>query len=387
MKNRKKPNIAILTWRLRNFGTALQSYALARWLENHDARVRMVKYNLPASNELVKLNPLTVRAFQKKIRNRIVGKFRSYKNKTFIDQYKSDFAKSYQRFENFYKQLPTEDVKPFKSNSNYYNDTYDCIVVGSDQVWSPKYLSETYFLDFVDDAKKVAYAPSLGVGQLTEPEAQFYADRLQRFEYISLREKSSARLLGLSDSVVVCDPTLLFTGDEWKCMLQLEPSIDDYIFVYTLSANPWYKNVLNKLTSLFNVNKIVVVTCPEGLSYYCKDGYEIRIDVGPKEWVELLYNARAVVTDSFHGVCFSVLFNKRFIALKRFGDNDKCSENSRVLDLMSELGLIDNLIQNGDEISAAMFEIAPGYQSQLGRFREKSIIYLTNIIDHYSNGN
>lgn len=383
ISDQKKLNIAILTWRLYNFGTALQSYALYHWIRNNGMECKLIKYSLPSTDKIIRLNPLTLSSLTGKIKNRLRSIIDQHKNKATLNRYSKDIKEYGKHFENFYLEMSTENTLPFPDNANYYNTNYNFIIVGSDQVWNPKYLTETYFLDFIDDSKKVAYAPSLGINSLSEAELTFITERIAKFHFLSVREKTSANLLGLSESQVMCDPVLLLSANEWKQKLQLNHKEGNYLFVYTLSPKDWYLDIINKSAKIYGIDKIIVVTSSNKLYFYDNSKFEIKIDVGPIEWLEYLLNAKAVVTDSFHGVCFSIIFNKDFVALERFSNNEKGNENSRVTDLLKEMNLTEHFIKNGDDLEFANIKTENYYIHSLNRFRKHSSDYLLEVINHY----
>ncbi len=382
-----KKRIAILTWRLRNFGTALQAYALCRWLRNNGVESRLINYTLPSSDRIIRVNPVTVSAICMKIWRRLINLYETRQNKACISKYKREIIEAQKHFAYFYSRIPVENTKPEQGNASFFNSEYDCVIVGSDQVWSPKYLTETYFLDFVNDDKKVAYAPSLGVGTLTEAEHLFISERIKKFRYLSIREKTSARLLGIRDEFVMCDPVLLFTGGEWNSMLKITPPLEkeNYLFVYTLSAKNWYKDAIEQARCIYGVDRVIVVTASDRLFFYDSSKYEVRIGEGPIEWVEQLQNAKAVVTDSFHGVCFSVIYNQDFVVLKRFADNDKSNENARVSDLLEELGLSGHILNKNEKFDKRKFVLNSLYVNKLNEFKGRSADYLFSILQNLTN--
>lgn len=189
---------------------------------------------------------------------------------------------------------------------------YDAFVVGSDQVWRPRYSPSlmNFYLDFVVDAdvKRVAYAASFGVDeweldeQLT-PQARVLA---QRFDAISVRESSGVELcrryLGV-EAEVVLDPTMLLDIDEYVQALNLRTKPHSrYVAVYILDKTKDKQLIVDSVCRQLNCK-------PLYLDVLSGNGTTI------KEWIEGVYNSEYVVTDSFHGTVFSILSHKRFTTI------------------------------------------------------------------------
>lgn len=349
--------IGVLTWKLHNFGTALQAYALVQYVGSQNADTALLNYSLPDKSRLVRLNATTLPVLCKKVKNRVKLFAGQRKNRKAAQQYGTQIRLQGERFRQFYAQIPQDRHKVAKEESAYFNGEYDKILVGSDQVWNPKYFCETYFLDFAEDAKKYSYAASLGVSNLTNPEKAFLQDRLAHFQTIAVREPTGQKMLQalMPQRKVECvlDPTLLLSGKEWESTLNLEEKKGEkYILVYTLGENAWYKKAIRKAQNLLNISKVICITPSEKLYFYRGIG-EIVADAGPVEFLNLLKNAEYVITDSFHGVCFSVNFQKQFTCLERFNSKNKGHENARVTDFLESVGLQDRMASNCEEISVA----------------------------------
>ena len=339
--------IGVLTWKLYNFGTALQAYAMVQAVSENITEAdecNLLNYNLPGRDQIVRVVSLSLKDYLLKVENRILVKRKSNKNKEARILYGQEIETQYVRFREFYNEISHDDHKVLEER-DYFDQEYEKIIVGSDQIWNPKYFCETYFLDFVSSKKRYSYAPSMGVDFLRNEEKEYLKQKLGngKFQNISVREQTGKKLLQeiLPKENIECvlDPTLLFTGIQWSEMLHLsEENNDNYILVYTLSDNRWYKEAIKKIQQEIGVEKVIYITPEDNLYFYQGTGKMI-VDAGPVEFVSFIKNAKYVVTDSFHGVCFALNFERNFTCLSRFSRKNIRSENSRVLDLLTELEL------------------------------------------------
>ena len=181
-------------------------------------------------------------------------------------------------------------------------DRSKCIVCGK----------EYEFLTFTESAPKYSFAASMGVDSLPENVKEFYKKNLLKFRYLSVREEQAAAII--KDLVnrevdVTLDPTLLLKKSEWDKIIK-KPSIKidkRYICAYFLGEVP-------NAVYLFSENKGLPI-------YYLNDiNYRELFIIEPREFLYILKNAEFVLTDSFHGIAFSIKFHKEFYAFKRQGD-------------------------------------------------------------------
>ncbi len=335
--------IGVLTWRLSNYGTALQAFALVSYLNGmEDVDCKLLNYNLPNKNELVSLKKKNKEIY-KKVINRIQLGFQERRNLPYYVKYNNQIQEKGRKFQEFYNNIPQDKIRAKLENAEYFDNNFDAFIVGADQVWNPKYFCETYFLDFVSNNKRNAYAPSIAVSCLNRFEREFLKKRLNEFQCISVRERTGVGLLKeiLPQKNIenVLDPTFLFSDDEWLGKMSNTPIIDGkYIFVYFLSPNKWYKKAIEEIKKQLNIDKIVYVLSNDMLYFHDKEN-EVMIDIGPLEFLNLIKASEYVITDSYHGVCFSINFQKQFSCLERFSSKKKDGENSRIIDLMELLQL------------------------------------------------
>lgn len=375
-----------------NYGSMLQAYATQRALEklgfenetidisgfNHDIRKKKIKYFIKAS-------------FTSKILFTKLGRLRG----VVIQRLKkNEYTKNIQIRKNAFDRFE----KKYFNMSKVYNSidelgqecvNYRAILVGSDQLWLPCNIAADYYtLNFVPTSiNSIAYATSFGQSELPDSIMKPTKSFLERIKHISVREETGAKLINDITGrkvPVVCDPTLLFTGDEWKNIQEEKAIIDGkYIFVYFLGNNFCHREFVKKLK---NVTGMKVVCLPH-IDEYVKadeDCSDVRLyNIDPGQFLNMIRYAEYVCTDSFHCSVFSIQYNKKFFAFKRFSDGNKQSTNSRLTNLFKSLG-IENSLLCGDENINEVMKIKINYNSvneHLKENRDISYKYLKEAIE------
>ncbi len=229
---------------------------------------------------------------------------------------------------------------------------YDAYIVGSDLVWSPlmaEGVNPTYFLDFVKgNVPKIAYAPSIGTTNLSGREFKDYKKNLIHLDYVSVREKSAADQLGpLTEKAIttVLDPTLLTIDSEWDNFYSKTPLIqEDYIFAISLEKSDKLIETVNQLA--YQNNCIVVAFGRKNNKYKGRRVIFTESSCGPSEFLNLIKNAACVVSNSYHGCAFSIVFHKDFYCIPH------STRGIRMIDLLNSLGLEDRIVCENSDIKA-----------------------------------
>lgn len=216
---------------------------------------------------------------------------------------------------------------------------FEALIVGSDQVWRPmyNYNVEDCFLSFVShmDIKRVAYAASFGTDkwEFTKEQTEYCAVLAKKFDGISVREESGINLcdkyLGVNATCVL-DPTLLMKSQDYIKLCSHISKKEPFIFAYVLDQNE------KKVMSIVNYAERM------GLPYLIKGADNTVSDDDSIElWLSYFRDAAFIVTDSFHGTAFSIIFNKDFYV---FGNQKR--GNSRFDSLLEIVGLKDRMVDN-----------------------------------------
>ncbi len=246
----------------------------------------------------------------------------------------------------------------------------EALVVGSDQVWRSVYnashLADMY-LRFAEGLplRRVAYAASFGVDkwEYTPEQTAECAALARQFDAVSVREESGVALcrdhLGV-EAQSVLDPTLLLRADDYRPIIDATPVADKpYLAVYCLDKTPAKEAFFDRLAQ------------ERGLEVqYFTTGWNSRLTV--EQWLSTFSNATMVVTDSFHGTVFSILFGKEFYTL--------CNPhrgNTRITGLLEMLGLEKRLVSDTEPVEPCGRAIDwAEVNNRLGVRREKSLDFL-----------
>ena len=267
------------------------------------------------------------------------GMFKTWGRKAAFDKFEKEYYHltpiKYYSSEQLQKKPPRADV----------------YVAGSDQIWNT--FSENgkepgYYLDFGKESiKRISYAASLATSTIKEEYKVFIKEKLARFNAISVREKTGAKLLidlGIDNISVVLDPVFLLDKSEWK-QLSLKGNLyglshESYVLVYDFLGND--DNMISFVKAYAKEKSLKIVS----INDFSERGYaDININnAGPLEFLSLIDNAACVVASSFHATAFSVIFEKEFYTFNLKGHNN----SSRMLDFLSTIGLQDRM--NSEDI-------------------------------------
>lgn len=331
--------IAKLTWLHNgNYGTVLQAFALQRFLRDNGIEAVDLDYSADAKT---KLKNLVVNRNSPEL---FVGKFREALGRR-KDTHSEQFAQREKKFNAFLKNN-MELSRRFRSPEEIKQaaDEYDVFICGSDQIWSPYLMNPVFYLDFLPENKKrISYATSFGVTSTTKAKEKKICGFLDKFQSVSVRETQGQdfvrRLTGREVPVCI-DPTLLLKSEDWNKYAAEPLSGEKYIFAFLLTPNPVYIQAVREFAAKKSLKVITVPTMQGPFD----TGFDERIGIGPDEWLSLIKNAEYVFTDSFHCFIFSLIFEREMYLFKRFSDNAKRSQNSRIYTLTSLLGLEHKII-------------------------------------------
>ena len=350
--------ILILTQPLHtNYGGLLQAYALQQILKGmgHDVvtdRLGVVR-KLPLWNR-------ALRFLYHAVQFCILKNYRYYPYRyLFVSFDKESKAKrsisiNTDRFVNTH--IDTIDLLT-RSNESVIDAVrqFDAIVVGSDQVWRAT-MSDipTYFLSFTKaiNVKRIAYAASFGTDDLNEyskMDMKIASESIKLFDAVSVREKSGVHLCRdyfKMDAVHVLDPTMLLSKDDYLKLIEEEdkPCSENILLTYVLDRTQEKNDIIQRVGEALHLT-----SCENGAVKYFSNVVESNVSecIYPSvsRWVAGFRDAQIVVTDSFHGTVFSIIFNKPFVAIL----NSKRG-SSRFISLLSVLGLENRLISTTNDL-------------------------------------
>lgn len=320
--------IGILTFQdTLNYGAQLQNFALQEYLKKILKKCEI--YVINYKNEQIDSIEKKINLYdQKKIKDfiKFVKNGKSKKKKW------AEFEKFREKYINLTQTYTINNIKNIENKMDYF-------VAGSDQIWNTDITGNdyTYFLDFVQDKeKKHSYAASIGKLHYSNEQKDKIYKLLKNFKNITVRENSANKeltFIGIKDVNTVMDPTFLLSKEEWIKNLNLKKNKSEYIFVYMIDE---VSRNFKKIKRFADKNKLDII-------YINNNFFNIRKVVNdrkasPIDFLNYIYNAKYIITGSFHAICFSLIFNKDFYYIY----NKKNGRNSRIEDLMKLLKISDD---------------------------------------------
>lgn len=266
---------------------------------------------------------------------------------------------------------------------------YSAFVVGSDQLWLPSNIEADYYtLNFVPDGiPKIALSTSFGISKLPERQAHKAAKFLKRIDFCSVREKSGQKIikdLTGRDVPVVCDPTILFTAEEWAEIIRPERFMPEpYLFCYFLGNNPEQREFVRRFKEATGFKIVQLQHCDEYIKGDDSFPDYAPYNVGPAEFVQLIRDAEYVFTDSFHASVFSLLHKKNFFTFRRYNQDSIVSTNGRLYSLLSLVGQENRLLKGNEDVRLCM-EQAINYDAvhrKLAELRQFTKQFVENALE------
>lgn len=310
-----------------NYGAVLQAYALQSFLKKLKHDVKIIDY-MPDYYDKSFRN-----CFRAK-RPRIIIKniLEYYKEKPFVI-----FRKKYFDLTARYNSI--QELKTMPPDCDVY-------ICGSDQIWNQYFttlgegqITTSYFLDFGDQKTiRISYAASFGCTEYPEAIEKIAAPCLSKFKAISVRERTGCeiiRRMGFNKVSLMPDPTLLLSAKDYDKIID-HPVIDDdaFSFFYVIHDHQF---TVKKIEDFFRSKLSKRVVSTKRLRYS-------MIDIN--EWLANIKSCEYIVTNSFHGVVFSIIYNKPFIAIPVEGT--LAGMNDRIFTLLNQLGLQNRILANCD---------------------------------------
>lgn len=340
-----------------NYGQQLQCWALQKVLRELGQDPFLIRYNTALKPSLSnriksKLNSIikiiSIYQLIRKIYER-----KKNKNKL---RWQSEYKKknNYRDFAGFKKQYLTispeiyEDVEALRSNP----PQAEIYIAGSDQIWSYPLSyeeSKAYFLDFgSENIKRIAYAASFSLTEYPENLKPVLRHLLKRFDAVSVREDTGVSIcesVGIKAELVV-DPTMLLGINDYKMLIQqnqLKEDDSNYIYVYHLNIEDkeeihWEE--VKKLALNNTLSLRVTTSSGQLIGRELLDGVDYEYSTIP-QWLSNISNAKFVVTTSFHGVVFCLIFHINFIWFPLMGK--RSNGNCRVIDLLKSINLSNHI--------------------------------------------
>lgn len=345
MKSRKKVDI-ITRHAVANYGSILQTYAtqkVFRKLGYDSEIINYVRKDEQGKNiALANLKSNRNKKWNKNVLTRLLYKILQIPN----------YEYSYNCFKKFRSQLLKQTDVFYESLEQLKNNVpeADIYCTGSDQVWTSMGLyqyDEAYFLEFVPEDKAcITYASSFGRDEINKDLHENLKRLLKKYSNILVREDSAVDIIeniGLNNVEQVVDPTLLLNREEWEELLNKQKNRENkkYILIYQLQNNKKFDIYAKKLAKKLNLKLIRISPSINGFS---KNGNFVYMP-NPKMFLNYFKNAEMVITDSFHGTVFSLIFQKKFI------DILPPMTGTRIKSILRLVGLEERILDDYNDFS------------------------------------
>lgn len=368
--------VGIITYhRAHNYGAVLQAYALKRYLTSLSCEVDLIDYWPDYRVGMYDLVDLRFLDARKGLVFKVLSGCKS------LSKLLMTYPLKKKRFDGFKSFISSEFVArkgQIIKNGQDLPAGYDLYIYGSDQIWRyNNFINHTGFDDVywgkfpVDPrARKVTYAASMGVINDSPEAREFLLANVDNFSSISVRERSLGDWIYVVTGKKVnqvLDPAFLISKEDWTEISSPDVVFSEkYVLLYNLNRSAEADKLAKKLAEKHGCEVLVL----DGSVAPLKFSSRYRGGAGPREFLSLFKNASFVVSTSFHGVVFSLIFEKQFFALG-------LEKNSaRVTDLLSELNISERYLREIDSVNVDNHIDYKVVSPVLNEMRKKSMSYL-----------
>ncbi len=334
MKNKKVGVITV--HRNVNYGANLQAFATAKFLNNTGINAEIIDYlpqNLDKDNYLFSWLKLS---WQNGKSGSLVHKLKLILALILSAPNKNKKLKVFYNFRNNKCNIS----KKYNTLNEVTAADYTDIVCGSDQIWNPDItdgINPLYFGDLLGVENKISYAPSLGRDKYSNEDEQLAAELIKNIDYLSVREEKSVSYIESisgKKATHVCDPVFLLEKEEYQKIAKPIKCKKPYILVYSVVNN---NAMLDAAIEFANKKNLTVVEICQNKKRGAK---HIQLTAAsPEEFLGAILNAEFVVTNSFHGTAFSLIFNKELYVF------DNKERGSRITGLLKKAGLENRITE------------------------------------------
>lgn len=347
-----------------NCGSSLQAYALQHFLILNNIDNEIIDY-VP---EYVTNNGNKIKTIIRKIIYYKESKNRKIKFDKFVTNYLVLSKKKYSNYKELCEDFPKAD----------------CYITGSDQLWNSMYgcgQDPAFYLNFVKERKKIAYAVSLGREEIPDENLSLVKKYAQDYSWISVREKSSVdqvkKVVENVEVDYVCDPVLLNEAKEYEIIKNDKIINEKYILLYMaqIPNSSFMNEIIEKIKKQIN-GKIVLIGSYRNR---CQCDMHIR-DVAPGEFLSLIFNAEYIISNSFHATMFSLIYEKQFLSILP----DK--NGARIKEILEYVNLADHTLKSDENfVKLPIIEDYSVITDKLKIFRSESQKKLLDYLRNLSN--
>lgn len=339
-----------------SYGMNLQAFATQYVIESMDYDTEILSFK-KERNPFVYDRYLIVHLLNL-LSKRIKGKLKKTNKKSNDPKHSENYKKRIivaQEFRNKFLHNFTKGLSG-QNLTSYVKDNYHAVLVGSDQVWLPgfSFTNSTSLFFVPDGVKKVAYSSSLGVSSYPTYCRHSAKKAWMRFDTIAVREDSGKKIIDdicekQKDVKVVIDPTYLITKESWLDLIPYKQIIkEQYVLCFILGNNTEQQLCAKRFAEQKGLKLVSILSNESESPIDCTFADQTIIGASPEDFLNLIRGAEYVLTDSFHGIAFSVINEKQLFVFYRKRDDatGKMSRNTRIDNIMRMWGLTDYIIAN-----------------------------------------
>ena len=371
--------VGILTFHnAHNYGATLQAYALRNKLRHMGYDANIINYcNKSISKNYTKI--LRPYFWKRDILPQNWPKVIREIKKCIYAQ--NAWKRQWKAFTDFRNGILLEGNVKEVTFSELEQSDYDAFILGSDQIWASELtrgLDPVYFGEFAFGKRKVSYAASVPNGTIPDREVELFRKKLKSIDVISVREEKLAeivRKLAEKPVATVVDPTLLLETEDYDNLISKElKSATKYVFAYFVVENEKLLECAKKAAQMLGVELIE-------LHYFempNQKGRNVIADIGPEEFLYYIKNAEMVLTNSFHGTVFSIIFGRKFYSVYE--------HNNRITHLLEFLEIPTRHIHNAEQINFKEDIDYEKVKMLLANYRSESISFLEEALKEEKSG-
>ena len=357
-----------------NYGASLQAFALYKYLKLIGNEVEVIDYRPDYLSDRYKLFAVQNQDWSKNIIRKIIywilktpGRILGLRRKN--------------KFYLFTKRNIQLTKKKFRSNEELKTSGLeaDLFICGSDQIWNTSFENgkdPAFYLEFVQDyIYKCSYAASFAVDAVSNVDAQKIIPRINRLNKISVREESAIGILqsmNINNAEIVLDPVFLLSRNDWKSFINIQKRKAKYILIYIFEEKEIYTDYIQQIAK---EKKARIYSVNASKSIYAQKNFP---NSGPIEFINLLFHAEAVITNSFHAVAFSIIFKKEFYVFQRDGIN------SRMKDFLTRVGLKERMVNISKKDEKLLSIDYSNVDIEIEKLLDKSKNYLDKVFREIS---
>nr|WP_314783739.1 polysaccharide pyruvyl transferase family protein [uncultured Porphyromonas sp.] len=375
--------VALVTFTSDNYGTTLQAYALQKAIEEMGyqvflPRIRRTSIEPSFYKRLTSLLKLaqTPRLLFKRARYH-----------SLIDKLKEANRNRFKTFRTEYMQL-SQDFFSSAEELAKTVDSYCAVVCGSDMIWSPEFSDylDIFFLTWASPKKRISYAPSFGSLKIEGDLQAVYESYLKEMRFLSCREKSGCtyiRQLTGREPAYVCDPTLLFSAEQWLKWFPIssEGGTDKSPFFLVNCFRGLPQSTQGTLKKLAGQHGSILRFLHQGIDEMLYEAHFSKSGYGPIEFIHLTSKAKFMIVNGYHGLLFALIFRKPFVVYHRGETDHWKAHEQRMMDLLVDLGLEYRYLSYEQQIESSLLSLDYTAIEPLLKERiEKSRAYLSDAL-------